>query len=1019
MRVKGYARKIDTNSSTSGRSIKCVTPPQTVNYLNNAETKETNWEDGFTNQSIIEDDHNGMEQIYNDTASIDYTSDENNNDICVAEEENHNDIHDNSEESDILKIDEVFVPSLTIDDEDISNEIFITKRSIATGTRIGPFPNDLGGVNTNDISTDRQSIIGYYNNPEKKFISSKLIDKLTKGPIDFNLKPTIDNQRDLYLVTTKFIDCGTQIVVKSTNENYQIEMIQSILMVSEKPKNNQLEEDDSSIDEKKSYDGSANNVNEIFKLLMDQTVKKNEIDKELPTNCSKLLLNTFLKFVQSDPNKLKGNNLFNKPEEEPIPTITDNSNYSPLADSTALDTPNSLNRTLPKTPENTRPSSNVHIFEKGTGKDQQESVGSFKCPHCNKKFNKESGLKQHSHIHKEETEKKFKCDGCGKSYTQFSNLCRHKRTNEECKKSTLNKCKTCGGRTDDLESHKKVCAKRKRKRVFALDSNKKRKTNSELDGKMNRTEDIVFDRIPVNPTSYQENKMKTIDEESCAQLTNFHLSENINVKMETKNDDETNVINKKSNDYGNVENVSKSNLINKVDSGFLLNLLINVIQTQNQFLQQQAIGETSENKKFTNNNNNNNLSILNRVPPLHDIATLMKIIDVQKYKSGENQPIGNHTSPTKSSPSLSASFFRDVKDNSNNLTQDNSKSDHSIILSPISGCSNSEGRNIDQNLDVEDDSNDSKFEEYKSFQNDHLDEDVDYKSEEGESRNTDISEELLSNQNDDVMDQCDGDDENCEDEDDEDNERKENIMNKFQTENLKHFINRYQSPSVYDKIERSKPSSISSNNHIEDVSSSCRSSTDDMSTLENNVNNSEENQHHKSKILQKLLDMFRNTSEMNETRTINEKSSITENDINGQLNVNVLRKFFSNSHKLNNNFEQHQSHHTNFPEQINQKKPFGDSRLSDEKYICNYCHKSFPRHANLVRHLRTHTGEQPYNCTFCNRNFSISSNLQRHIRNIHRKDKNLKCNHCEQTFPSQIILQKHVRKHDVDDTPSQ
>ena len=56
---------------------------------------------------------------------------------------------------------------------------------------------------------------------------------------------------------------------------------------------------------------------------------------------------------------------------------------------------------------------------------------------------------------------------------------------------------------------------------------------------------------------------------------------------------------------------------------------------------------------------------------------------------------------------------------------------------------------------------------------------------------------------------------------------------------------------------------------------------------------------------------------------------------------------------------------------------------SCRRHRCGYCGKVFPRSANLTRHLRTHTGEQPYRCDQCDRSFSISSNLQRHARNIH------------------------------------
>jgi uncharacterized Zn-finger protein len=64
------------------------------------------------------------------------------------------------------------------------------------------------------------------------------------------------------------------------------------------------------------------------------------------------------------------------------------------------------------------------------------------------------------------------------------------------------------------------------------------------------------------------------------------------------------------------------------------------------------------------------------------------------------------------------------------------------------------------------------------------------------------------------------------------------------------------------------------------------------------------------------------------------------------------------------------------------------------KYTCKFCGKMFPRSANLTRHLRTHTGEQPYKCKYCERSFSISSNLQRHVRNIHNKEKPFKVSFC-------------------------
>ncbi|KAH8260180.1 hypothetical protein KR026_004367 [Drosophila bipectinata] len=85
-----------------------------------------------------------------------------------------------------------------------------------------------------------------------------------------------------------------------------------------------------------------------------------------------------------------------------------------------------------------------------------------------------------------------------------------------------------------------------------------------------------------------------------------------------------------------------------------------------------------------------------------------------------------------------------------------------------------------------------------------------------------------------------------------------------------------------------------------------------------------------------------------------------------------------------------------------------------DRYTCKFCGKVFPRSANLTRHLRTHTGEQPYKCKYCERSFSISSNLQRHVRNIHNKERPFKCEICERFFGQQTNLDRHLKKHESD-----
>lgn len=100
-----------------------------------------------------------------------------------------------------------------------------------------------------------------------------------------------------------------------------------------------------------------------------------------------------------------------------------------------------------------------------------------------------------------------------------------------------------------------------------------------------------------------------------------------------------------------------------------------------------------------------------------------------------------------------------------------------------------------------------------------------------------------------------------------------------------------------------------------------------------------------------------------------------------------------------------------FGEQFRYSTPINKMK---ERYSCKFCGKVFPRSANLTRHLRTHTGEQPYKCKYCERSFSISSNLQRHVRNIHNKEKPFKCPLCERCFGQQTNLDRHLKKHETD-----
>ena len=125
-----------------------------------------------------------------------------------------------------------------------------------------------------------------------------------------------------------------------------------------------------------------------------------------------------------------------------------------------------------------------------------------------------------------------------------------------------------------------------------------------------------------------------------------------------------------------------------------------------------------------------------------------------------------------------------------------------------------------------------------------------------------------------------------------------------------------------------------------------------------------------------------------------------------QEKMHVKHSSSGNHHNNHHHHHQHAAAHAELlsPQMIKSK----------ERYTCKFCGKVFPRSANLTRHLRTHTGEQPYKCKYCERSFSISSNLQRHVRNIHNKEKPFKCPLCDRCFGQQTNLDRHLKKHESD-----
>jgi len=73
--------------------------------------------------------------------------------------------------------------------------------------------------------------------------------------------------------------------------------------------------------------------------------------------------------------------------------------------------------------------------------------------------------------------------------------------------------------------------------------------------------------------------------------------------------------------------------------------------------------------------------------------------------------------------------------------------------------------------------------------------------------------------------------------------------------------------------------------------------------------------------------------------------------------------------------------------------------------VCE-CGKKFVNVADLKKHARVHTREQPFSCTICEKKFSQSTNLKTHMR-MHLQEKPFECDVCGKHFR----LRHHVKAH--------
>ncbi|XP_011640624.1 zinc finger protein 236-like isoform X1 [Pogonomyrmex barbatus] len=77
---------------------------------------------------------------------------------------------------------------------------------------------------------------------------------------------------------------------------------------------------------------------------------------------------------------------------------------------------------------------------------------------------------------------------------------------------------------------------------------------------------------------------------------------------------------------------------------------------------------------------------------------------------------------------------------------------------------------------------------------------------------------------------------------------------------------------------------------------------------------------------------------------------------------------------------------------------------------CKYCPKTFRKPSDLIRHIRTHTGERPYQCEHCSKSFAVKCTLDSHMK-VHTGKKTFCCHVCSSMFATKGSLKVHMRLH--------
>lgn len=98
------------------------------------------------------------------------------------------------------------------------------------------------------------------------------------------------------------------------------------------------------------------------------------------------------------------------------------------------------------------------------------------------------------------------------------------------------------------------------------------------------------------------------------------------------------------------------------------------------------------------------------------------------------------------------------------------------------------------------------------------------------------------------------------------------------------------------------------------------------------------------------------------------------------------------------------------PPKLKTSSSSDDFSKEKDSYSCNKCTYASKYKSNIVRHVRSHTGEKPFQCSICTSKFVDSSNLKAHMQR--HADTPFVCKTCGNVFSGQNNLQSHMKTHE-------